>query len=135
MIEDKNSRDINKIIGENVKHLRKAKKMSQLDLAEAWAYAQESSISKIENGHFDIPISRLEEICNYFDVPISFICKKHDWGEINLNETIKNTMEAEESKEIIKAAVIINRVFANIIGEPYQTDLATEVNNILNPYK
>ena len=135
MTKEENTKSIKKIVGENVKSLRNAKKMSQADLIEVWGYAQESSISNLENGHLDISISRLEEISNYFGVSIAYMCEEHDCNNVDLGMAIKERIDAEQYKDIIKAAVLMNSLFANLVPESYQEGLLTEIGNVLKSNK
>jgi transcriptional regulator with XRE-family HTH domain len=58
-------------VGRRVRHLRKARGWDQLALALASGLANASSISKIEKGQVDVPLSTLLAIASALEVPMS----------------------------------------------------------------
>lgn len=132
---EEGAKNIKKIVGDNIKGLRKSKNLTQEQLAEALNYGRGASISKMENENTDITISILEEISKYFGVSVAFMCEEHNYDNIDLNMAIKERIEAEQYEAIKNAAVITNNVFVNLVPELYQEDFATEIGNILRPSK
>jgi repressor LexA len=65
--------NINVIIGQNIKRYRKLRQWTLEELAEKSGYTSDSkrsSMSRIESGKNDIPISRLLAIANALDVGV-----------------------------------------------------------------
>jgi len=61
------------VLYENIKHLRKARRMSQEDLAFKTGYTDRSSIAKIEAGEVDLPQSKIEVFANVFNVTPQYL--------------------------------------------------------------
>lgn len=74
-----------KKIGENISTYRKAKKLTQKQLADLIDKA-ESSVQKYEKGETEAPISVLEKISTALDVPLQYLL---DWtNQESLNNII-----------------------------------------------
>ncbi|MBE7074566.1 MAG: helix-turn-helix domain-containing protein [Clostridiales bacterium] len=67
--------NINLVIGNNIKELRKIHKMTQNDLAEKLNYSNKA-ISRWESGEVIPDVSTLNNICDIFDIPITQIFEK-----------------------------------------------------------
>lgn len=65
-----------KHIGQNIRKLRKIKKLSQGDVARSLCIAV-ATLSNIETGITDISISRLIQISCFFEVPVSKIISQN----------------------------------------------------------
>ncbi len=63
--------NIEKYIGRQVTKIRKQNNLSQQELAQEVDY-DTSTISLLESGKFRVPIQKLQEIAQYFSVPISY---------------------------------------------------------------
>lgn len=59
-------------ITENLRAIRKAKGLSQADVAELLGTTQQQ-YSKYENGTHELPISRLIILCNYYQVSADWL--------------------------------------------------------------
>lgn len=70
-----NMKDINLIIGNNIKELRKINKMTQSDLAEKLNYSNKA-VSRWESGEVIPDVQTLNNICEIFEVPIESIFKE-----------------------------------------------------------
>ncbi len=126
MAKENNTNDIRNLVGGNIRRLRNAKKLTQVDLAEHLHYMEASSISNLENGHLDIGIRKLEEISKYFGVSISDLFKKAD-----TDNDIKEVQNTKEYEFILKLIVLINEEINIHIPESYQEDLRNKICNML----
>lgn len=68
-------KDINLIIGNNIKELRKINKMTQNDLAEKLNYSNKA-VSRWESGEVIPDVQTLNNICEVFEIPIENIFKE-----------------------------------------------------------
>ena len=86
---------IKKIFGDNIKKLRKAKGLTQEQLAEA-LNLQLQSISYIENGRTFVSSEVLANLANYFNVEISLLFKsgyiEHSDKDFNLKKEINRLL-------------------------------------------
>ena len=64
--------NLNLIIGNNIKELRKANKLTQLELAERLNYSNKA-ISRWESGEVIPDVETLDKLCEVFNIPISQI--------------------------------------------------------------
>ncbi len=64
--------NVNLIIGNNIKELRKLNKMTQYDLAEKLNYSNKA-VSRWESGEVIPDVQTLVNICEIFEIPISKI--------------------------------------------------------------
>lgn len=62
-------KNLNKIVGNNIKKIRKENNLTQRQLADFLKIC-ESSISKYEKGTTDISISKLGELSKIFNIPV-----------------------------------------------------------------
>ena len=62
-----------KVLYENIRKLRKEKKLSQEELAFRTGYTDRSSIAKIEAGEVDLPQSKIEIFANVFNVSPQYL--------------------------------------------------------------
>lgn len=69
-------KNINLIIGNNIKELRKINKMTQNDLAEKLNYSNKA-VSRWESGEVIPDVQTLNNICEVFEIPIENIFKEH----------------------------------------------------------
>ncbi len=96
--------------GEIIKKLRKDNKMSQKRLAEILGYTNKSSISKIENGDFELSHAKLAAIATIFGVTVDFLLSgETDERPVNVLNNIKTlyddgAVELLETYEQLNAA-------------------------------
>lgn len=60
---------LNKIVGNNIKKIRKENNLTQRQLAD-YLKICESSVSKYEKGTTDISLSKLSELSKIFNTPV-----------------------------------------------------------------
>ena len=63
---------IKEIVGENLAHLRKERKLTQLEIAEMFGYS-DKAISKWEKGDTLPDIETLYKICNFYNVTLDYL--------------------------------------------------------------
>lgn len=68
-------KNINLIIGNNIKELRKINKMTQNDLAEKLNYSNKA-VSRWESGEVIPDVQTINNICEVFEIPIENIFKE-----------------------------------------------------------
>lgn len=56
------------VLYKNIKKLREEKGMSQAELAKMMGYTHRSSITKIEKGEVDLPLSKVKQFARVFGV-------------------------------------------------------------------
>ncbi len=84
------------IIGAQVKYYRERANVTQMDLAAHLGYSSRTSITKIENGENDIPLSKVQMIADFLGVnPIVFF-KPIPTGR-NYDEFLPFLAQASES--------------------------------------
>ena len=81
----------NKKIGENINTYRKAKKLTQKQLADLIDKA-ESSVQKYEKGETEVPISVLEKISTVLDIPLQYLL---DWTKQEFVNTVLGGIDYE----------------------------------------
>ena len=101
------------IIGERIKKARKAKKMTQEDLAEKMDVSI-AFLSRIERGTSQINLKRLSQVCNILDVTEGEILNGTASGSVKyLNSEFATLLEncSSEKQRLIYdiAKVIIDR--------------------------
>lgn len=69
-------KDINLIIGANIKELRKANKLTQFELAEKLNYSNKA-ISRWESGEVIPDVLTLNRLCEIFNIPLSQIFEEN----------------------------------------------------------
>lgn len=69
-------KDINFVIGTNIKELRKANKLTQYELAEKLNYSNKA-ISRWESGEVIPDVLTLNKICELFNIPLSQIFEEN----------------------------------------------------------
>lgn len=69
-------KDINLVIGTNIKELRKANKLTQYELAEKLNYSNKA-ISRWESGEVIPDVLTLNKICDIFNIPLSQIFEEN----------------------------------------------------------
>ena len=69
-------KDINLVIGTNIKELRKANKLTQYELAEKLNYSNKA-ISRWESGEVIPDVLTLNKICEIFKIPLSQIFEEN----------------------------------------------------------
>ena len=62
----KNTNDLAKIIGENIKVARKLKGLTQQQVAQSFFMTQQQ-YSRFENGKFELNYKQLYDICKFLD--------------------------------------------------------------------
>lgn len=71
-----NMKDINLVIGNNIRELRKANKLTQYELAEKINYSNKA-ISRWESGEVIPDIPTLNNLCEIFNIPLSQIFEEN----------------------------------------------------------
>lgn len=61
------------LVGQNIKRIRKLKKIKSQELADLLGYKDVSSISKLERGIYDITLDQLQTIADYMQVSIEYL--------------------------------------------------------------
>ena len=93
-----------KMIGENIRSIRKGKKLSQEELAEA-SDMHPSHISDIENGKVNASISAYFQIAKALDVPLSELVKftigKGGKSDSDLTELFSLVRGLDQKKKIV----------------------------------
>ena len=69
-------KDINLVIGTNIKELRKANKLTQYELAEKLNYSNKA-ISRWESGEVIPDVLTLNKLCEIFNIPLSQIFEEN----------------------------------------------------------
>lgn len=59
-----------KLLGQHIREYRKARGMTQADMAEALGYQDESNYGKLERGDRGISLKKLAEVCIILSVPL-----------------------------------------------------------------
>ena len=62
----KNTNDLSKIVGENIKVARKAKGLTQQQVAQNFFMTQQQ-YSRFENGKFELNYKQIYDICKFLD--------------------------------------------------------------------
>lgn len=62
----KNTNDLSKIVGENIKIARKAKGLTQQQVAQNFFMTQQQ-YSRFENGKFELNYKQIYDICKFLD--------------------------------------------------------------------
>ena len=69
-------KDVNLVIGNNIKELRKANKLTQYELAEKLNYSNKA-ISRWESGEVIPDVQTLNKLCEIFNIPLSSIFEEN----------------------------------------------------------
>lgn len=93
--------NLKKIIGSNLAELRKAKGLTQLELAEKFGYT-DRAVSKWENGDTLPDIETLYELCEYYEVTIDYLTH-----EENKNKYLKPKQDGDELRDKIIMTCLI----------------------------
>lgn len=93
--------DMDQIIGQRIRACRKAHKMSQTALAERLGIAWQQ-VQKYENGANRVSASRIWEIADLFQVPVSHFFEDIT-DDLNVTETAENLPISEQ-----KALEVVN---------------------------
>lgn len=106
--------NINTVIGNNIKELRKANKLTQSELAEKLNYSNKA-ISRWESGDVIPDVITLNKICEIFNIPLSQIF------EVNVTEkkVKKNYKLQIGNKLAISLLAILMVWFISTIGFVY----------------
>lgn len=81
-------------IGKNIRFYRELKKMTQKQFADAMGYDNHTTITKIEQGQRDVPMSKLGEMARILGVsPAAFF---HDVPATDYVEYIENIRRLED---------------------------------------
>ena len=93
--------NISEAFGERIKKARKAKKMSQTDLAEAVGYKDKSMVSKIEKGKIDVPVSKVFDIADALGADPFYLLLAKDAPELmTTNISVKTEVDKEEFEKL-----------------------------------
>lgn len=87
------------LIGQKVKSLRKRRELSQEDLSDFLELSR-SSISNIESGRHQVPLSTLYELSHLFKISIHDLIPSYDEVSDFLNSEIKDYMELLEAQDL-----------------------------------
>lgn len=93
------------IIGNTIREIRKAQKISQADLAGELDISI-MAVSKIERGQTNLSILRLEQIANVLDTSIFTLLgvEKTDISKIAVSQEVESLQkELQMTKELLKA--------------------------------
>lgn len=97
--------ELKNTIAANLAELRKAKKLTQSELAEKFNYS-DKSISKWEHGDALPDIEVLVELCKFYGVSLDYLTTIHEGVEINIEVN-----PLDKVKHIIIATLIISIVW------------------------
>lgn len=106
--------NINLVIGNNIKTLRKANKLTQYELAERLNYSNKA-ISRWESGEIIPDVVTLNRICEVFNIPISKIFEK----DLTNKSAVKNYHLQIGNKLAISLLAILLVWFIATIGFVY----------------
>ncbi len=98
--------EINKIVGKNLLDLRKAKKLTQLELAEQFNYS-DKSISKWESGDSLPSIDVLYNLASFYGVTIDYLT--------TTEHSNKNTLTKTKPPRMFPAHLIITLMSASAV--------------------
>ena len=88
---------------ENIKRHRKAKKMTQDELARLTGYTDRSSIARIEKGEIDLPQSKIKQFAQALGTTPSQLM---GWEEVQKkNDTISDIVIRMQTDEMFLSAV------------------------------
>lgn len=87
------------LIGRRVKSLRKQRELSQEDLSDFLELSR-SSISNIESGRHQTPLSTLYELSHLFKIDIHDLIPSYDEVSNLLNSEIKDYTEILEAQDL-----------------------------------
>ena len=87
---------------ENIKMLRTARDLTQRELADALGYSR-AAVTQIEKGDVDLPLSRLKQIAEFFDVSVSELIGEDSSRKISLKDLVflgkvRGDLDAEQQK-------------------------------------
>lgn len=99
------------IIGENIAALRKAKNMTQQQLAERINYSNKA-VSRWENGECLPNVETLTDICEIFGVEFEYLIKRHE--EVKLGASVKANRIALTLLAIVTVFTIATVVFVYV---------------------
>lgn len=107
-------KDLAPIIGNNLAKLRKAKNLTQGQLAELFSYS-DKSISKWEHGEAVPDVNTLQELANYYGVTIDYLT--HEETDASLIDKGSRDPKTEKANKIIITALAISTVwtFATVL--------------------
>lgn len=110
---------------ENIKMYRKKNKMTQDELAKRMGYTDRSSIAKIENGSVDLPISKIVQFAEVFDVDPGELM---GWTDISEYEKKDNDIIAD-----VVARMSSDRIFFDFVKSVYRltTNRIKDFTNVL----
>lgn len=133
-------------LGENIRHYRRLRDMTQEELARAAGYQTKASINKIEKNQSTVPHDRLEKIANALRVPISNLLS----GEIPNVPARKihiprtpDIVFHQENKDFIEALYSRNdkigqafqQFAAVVLNEEQSNALSPSESDIVNKYR
>lgn len=107
-------KDLNIIIGTNIRELRKVNKMTQNDLAIKLNYSNKA-VSRWESGEIVPDVETINKICDIFNIPIALIFEQ----QIDKNRLQKQTKRNVSNKVIISLLAIMAVWCLAIVGFVY----------------
>lgn len=124
-------------VGDNIKKMRKEKKLSQEELSKMTGYTSRSTIAKIEKGEIEIPSTKIQIFANALQTTPVYLMgweNKDDFAN-NLMFFIRRTQTTKT--EICQSLNITISTFQNwLSGNEYPTDEQLEkLSNILGVSK
>ena len=131
--------------GIKLRELRKGKDMTQQQLADALGMAK-SSISMYENGHHEPAFDTLNEIANFFHVPVgSLLAISYEDAEQEIMEEygqlwyivsqIENAKSLEELQAEFDDYIPGNPLFPLAAIKSAKIDLSESERNLVNAYR
>ncbi len=123
---------------ENIRHYRKAAKMTQDELAKRAGYTDRSSIAKIEKGQVDLAQSKIEQFARIFGVTAGELMgwNQEEPEELqNMGALAAQLLMDRDAMEMVKEYMALSEsdrytvrlVMASISGKQKKTDAAASV--------
>ena len=96
--------DLKLIVGKNLSSLRKAKKLTQIELAEKFNYS-DKAISKWEKGDTLPDIETLHALCEYYGVTLDYLT--HPGNRREKSEYVKENEQVKVHNNLISSLMMI----------------------------
>ncbi len=101
---------------ENIRELRKAKGLTQMDMSEKIGMAK-NNYGKVENGHIELTVKRLYEIADILGVSVTTLLGEETGGNERVAELEKEIVQLQAEKAKVEQSLnTINRMFEIIAG-------------------
>ena len=114
------------MIGENIRNLRKQKKLSQMQFADLMGFSR-SLIANWEREERDPNTADLIKIADYFDVSVDYLLGREDYYGNYYKRDISNLSEKEQQVlELFRGLLPeMQNVVLNMIKDLYKTTTKT----------